>query len=69
VENIPGAEDARRPLTAPRPGHADLAGAMKFNFHDARYILEARVGTGDRGARGQRGRSRSCFCGNSTAPC
>ena len=31
---------ARRPLTAPRPGHADLAGGLKFNFHDARYILE-----------------------------
>jgi chorismate synthase len=27
-------------LTAPRPGHADLAGSMKFNLHDARYILE-----------------------------
>jgi len=40
VENIPGTEDARRPLTSPRPGHADLAGAMKFNFHDARNILE-----------------------------
>jgi chorismate synthase len=40
VENVPGTEDARRPLTAPRPGHADLAGAMKFNLHDARYILE-----------------------------
>src|SRR5882757_1122332 len=40
VEDILGAEEARRPLTAPRPGHADLAGAMKFNFHDARYILE-----------------------------
>ena len=43
-----------RKLTAPRPGHADLAGAQKFNFHDARYILErasaretaARVATG-----------------------
>jgi chorismate synthase len=36
------AEDAasRRPLTAPRPGHADLAGGQKFNLHDARYILE-----------------------------
>jgi chorismate synthase len=36
------AEDrgARRPLTAPRPGHADLSGALKFGFHDARYILE-----------------------------
>ena len=31
---------SQRPLTAPRPGHADLAGAMKFNFHDARYVLE-----------------------------
>ncbi len=34
------ADDAQRPLTAPRPGHADLPGAQKFNFHDARYILE-----------------------------
>ena len=35
-----GGEDAQRRLTSPRPGHADLAGALKFNFHDARYILE-----------------------------
>ncbi len=35
-----GAPGTRRPLTAPRPGHADLAGALKFNLHDARYILE-----------------------------
>jgi chorismate synthase len=27
-------------LAAPRPGHADLAGSQKFNYHDARYILE-----------------------------
>ena len=40
VEDVPGTEGDRRPLTAPRPGHADLAGAMKFNLHDARYILE-----------------------------
>jgi chorismate synthase len=40
VEDSEGAEDAQRPLTAPRPGHADLAGAQKYNFHDARYILE-----------------------------
>ena len=40
VEDTEGAEDAQRPLTAPRPGHADLAGALKFNLHDARYILE-----------------------------
>jgi chorismate synthase len=31
---------AQRQLTAPRPGHADLAGALKFDFHDARYVLE-----------------------------
>ena len=40
VENFPDSEGAQRRLTAPRPGHADLAGSMKFNFHDARYILE-----------------------------
>jgi len=40
VEDSEGAEEAQRPLTAPRPGHADLAGALKFNFHDARYVLE-----------------------------
>src|SRR3984957_13337219 len=40
VEDSDGADDAQRRLTAPRPGHADLAGSQKFNFHDARYILE-----------------------------
>jgi chorismate synthase len=40
VEDTEGADDAQRRLTAPRPGHADLAGALKFNMHDARYVLE-----------------------------
>lgn len=40
VEDSDGADDLQRRLTAPRPGHADLAGAQKFNFHDARYVLE-----------------------------
>jgi chorismate synthase len=45
VEDSDGADSsdpksAQRQLTAPRPGHADLAGALKFNFHDARYVLE-----------------------------
>jgi chorismate synthase len=40
VEDAGGAEGAQRPLASPRPGHADLAGALKFNFHDARYVLE-----------------------------
>jgi chorismate synthase len=29
-----------KPVDRPRPGHADLAGAIKYNFPDARYILE-----------------------------
>jgi chorismate synthase len=40
VEDAAGADQASRPLVQPRPGHADLAGALKFNFHDARYVLE-----------------------------
>jgi len=28
------------PLTRPRPGHADLAGAMKYGFRDLRRVLE-----------------------------
>jgi chorismate synthase len=40
VEDTEAADDAQRPLTSPRPGHADLAGALKFNLHDARYVLE-----------------------------
>ncbi|HEY7333264.1 MAG TPA: chorismate synthase [Bryobacteraceae bacterium] len=54
VENAEGAEDKKKPVTRPRPGHADLAGAIKYNFQDARYVLErasaretaARVGVG-----------------------
>jgi chorismate synthase len=40
VEDSEGAEGGQRPLTAPRPGHVDLAGALKFNLHDARNVLE-----------------------------
>lgn len=29
-----------RPLTTPRPGHADLAGMIKLDTHDARDVLE-----------------------------
>ena len=29
-----------RPVTRPRPGHADLAGVLKYDFHDARNVLE-----------------------------
>jgi chorismate synthase len=34
----PGRTNA--PLTAPRPGHADLAGMQKYDFDDARNVLE-----------------------------
>lgn len=27
-------------VASPRPGHADLAGALKYSFPDARYVLE-----------------------------
>jgi chorismate synthase len=27
-------------VASPRPGHADLAGAVKYNFSEARYVLE-----------------------------
>src|ERR1017187_9049856 len=37
VEDVAGAEDQRKPVTRPRPGQV---GAVKYNFHDARYILE-----------------------------
>ena len=37
--DAPGAE-RRRQVTRPRPGHADLTGALKYDRHDARDILE-----------------------------
>lgn len=54
VEDRPEAREKYKPLSPPRPGHADLAGCLKYNFRDARYVLErasaretaARVGVG-----------------------
>jgi len=40
VEDFGGSGDKRKKVTRPRPGHADLAGAIKYDFDDARYILE-----------------------------
>src|SRR5438552_16360932 len=37
--DAPG-ETRRRQVTRPRPGHADLAGALKYDREDARDILE-----------------------------
>lgn len=33
-------DPAGRPLTRPRPGHADLPGMLKYDFGDARNVLE-----------------------------
>jgi chorismate synthase len=40
VESVEDSDAKKKPLTRPRPGHADLAGAIKYDFTDARYILE-----------------------------
>lgn len=35
-----GDPEKHKAVASPRPGHADLAGSLKFNFKDARYVLE-----------------------------
>jgi chorismate synthase len=40
VEDRPEARAKYKPLSPPRPGHADLAGCLKYNFREARYVLE-----------------------------
>jgi chorismate synthase len=35
-----GDPQKHKPVSRPRPGHADLAGSIKYNFPDARYVLE-----------------------------
>ncbi|TML92363.1 MAG: chorismate synthase [Actinobacteria bacterium] len=39
-EMSPAPGRTERPLTQPRPGHADLAGMQKYGFDDARNVLE-----------------------------
>src|SRR5213078_3388665 len=36
----PGDQGKHKSVASPRPGHADLAGALKYNFPEARYVLE-----------------------------
>jgi len=36
----PSSAEQARAVTRPRPGHADLAGALKYDTHDARDVLE-----------------------------
>jgi chorismate synthase len=42
-ESLPvgvGDPGKHKAVASPRPGHADLAGALKYNFPEARYVLE-----------------------------
>src|ERR1700753_4233071 len=35
-----GDPEKHKAVASPRPGHADLAGSLKYDFPDARYVLE-----------------------------
>ncbi len=42
-ESLPvelGDPEKHKRVASPRPGHADLAGALKYDFAEARYVLE-----------------------------
>jgi chorismate synthase len=42
-ESLPvakGDPEKHKKVASPRPGHADLAGALKYDFPEARYVLE-----------------------------
>ena len=42
-ESLPvelGEPEKHKRVASPRPGHADLAGALKYDFAEARYVLE-----------------------------
>jgi len=42
-ESLPveaGEAEKHKRVASPRPGHADLAGALKYDFPEARYVLE-----------------------------
>lgn len=40
VEDFQGSQQHARPMHRPRPGHADLAGCLKYDYPEARYVLE-----------------------------
>lgn len=40
VEDYEGSADKFKEVKRPRPGHADLIGCIKYDFDDARYVLE-----------------------------
>ena len=58
-EMSPAPADSRKQVTRPRPGHADLAGMLKYDTEDARDILDRGPHRGrpsrEAAARGSRG--------------
>lgn len=40
ISKFKTSEATQRPVTRPRPGHADLSGALKYDFRDLRNVLE-----------------------------
>ena len=49
-ESLPvetGDLEKHKRVASPRPGHADLAGALKYDFKEARYVLEQHARHGD----------------------
>ncbi|MBY0372712.1 MAG: chorismate synthase, partial [Bryobacteraceae bacterium] len=40
VEDFPGSDEKFKKVRRPRPGHVDLAGVIKYDFEDVRYVLE-----------------------------
>ncbi|HOX54350.1 MAG: chorismate synthase [Candidatus Omnitrophica bacterium] len=40
IDNRDSSIDKLPKVLAPRPGHADLAGALKYDFNDIRFVLE-----------------------------
>jgi len=63
-ESLPvetGDPEKHKRVASPRPGHADLAGALKYDFTEARYVLERASARSRR--RGWRlARLPSCCC-------
>src|SRR4030066_228397 len=51
IMSVVSADKEIQPLTAPRPGHADLAGVIKYGIEDIRPILE-RASARETAARG-----------------
>jgi chorismate synthase len=60
TEMAAGPGEAQRPMTTPRPGHADLAGMVKYGTYDARDVLE-RASARETAARTVAGYAAKCL--------